>query len=43
MVGGLNAYGDPVETIECYDPMVNKWTLVGETESALAFHSLIVV
>ena len=43
MVGGLNAYGYSVETIECYDPMVNKWKLVGETESELAFHSLIVV
>ena len=41
VVGGLDAKGRAVKTIECYDPQVDSWSIVGETEDKLYYHSLV--
>ena len=43
VVGGLDANEDPVKAIKCYDPIDNKWALVGETEETFDSHSLIAI
>ena len=41
VVGGKNANDRAVETIECYDPELDSWSIVGETEDELYYHSLV--
>ena len=35
MVGGLDANNEVVKTMECYNPLTNQWTVVGETKEQL--------
>ena len=41
VVGGLDAKGRAVKTIECYDPQVDSWSIVGKTEDDLHYHSVV--
>ena len=43
VVGGHDANKQIVKSIECYDPVTDKWLVVGKTEENLAFHSLIAI
>ena len=43
VVGGRNARGEPVREIECYDPSLDVWSVVGEANSNFYFHSVIAV
>ena len=41
VVGGLDANNEVVKSIECYDPLTDEWTVVGETKQELCAHALI--
>ena len=41
VVGGLDGNNRAVKTIECYDPQVDSWSIVGETEDELRCHSVV--
>ena len=43
VVGGLDADGKVVTQIECYDPMSDTWSIVGNTTEQLYYHSLVAV
>ena len=43
VVGGRNANEEAVESIECYDPSLNSWNIVGETNDNLFHHSMVVL
>ena len=43
VAGGLNASGDIVKQIECYDPLKDRWTVVGETDYDVKDLSLVVI
>ena len=40
VVGGLDATGEAINTIECFDPITDSWTVVGNTDYELYMHSL---
>ena len=41
VVGGYNVAGEVEKTIECYDPELNQWTIVGETEHECVYHAMV--
>ena len=41
VVGGLDGSGNPVTTIECYDPASDSWNVVGNIDIPL-YHHLVV-
>ena len=43
VVGELDANEDPVKSIECYDPLDNKWSVAGDADGELFLHSLIAI
>ena len=43
VVGGRNANEEAVESIECYNPSLNSWNIVGETNDNLFHHSMVVL
>ena len=43
VVGGLDASDKAVNSIECYDPTSDSWSVVGNTDANLFNHSLIVL
>ena len=43
VVGGLDAAGNAVTQIECYDPKCDTWSIVGNTTEKLYNHTLVAV
>ena len=43
VVGGINCKDQEVKEIECYDPIINEWTIVKRTKEDLFHHSLVVI
>ena len=43
VVGGLDSLKKTVKTIECFDPKIDSWSDVGNTDMNLYHHSLIVL
>ena len=43
VIGGMNSNGVGVKEIECYDPLSNKWSIVGSTKENLYYYSTVVV
>ncbi|XP_078491173.1 kelch-like protein 12 [Ciona intestinalis] len=43
VVGGLDSGNKVVKSIECYDDQTDKWSVVGETEVGLYYHSIVAV
>ena len=41
VVGGYNASGQLVKSIECYDPDLDQWAIVGETEHKCLRHGVV--
>ena len=41
VVGGLDASKAQVNTIECYNPLTDSWSVVDSTEISLYYHSLV--
>jgi len=41
--GGLNAAGKVVKEINCYDPELDQWKIVGETEHDCLYHAVVAV
>ena len=41
MIGGYNGANKGQKTIECYDPELNQWTIVGETEDECEIHAVV--
>ena len=43
VVGGSDNQGNAIKTIECYDPVTNNWSVVGETEQKFNCHAVVAV
>ena len=43
VVGGVDADGNPVTQIECYDPTCDTWSIVDNTNEMLYCHTLVAV
>ena len=43
VVGGWNTFGKPVKEIECYDPAIDSWSIVGTVSDDLFDHELVAV
>ena len=41
VVGGGNAAGNVVKSIECYDPELDRWEIVGETNENCCSHAIV--
>ena len=41
VIGGNNAAGQVLKTMECYDPSLDQWTIVRETEHECVNHALV--
>ncbi|XP_078494070.1 uncharacterized protein LOC144749569 [Ciona intestinalis] len=43
VVGGVDSNFEIVKSIECYDDQTDKWSVVGETEVYLTWHSMVAI
>jgi len=43
VVGGIDQNDEVIKTIECYDPTINEWTIVGETKQELCGNALVAI
>ena len=43
VIGGKNKEDKYVTTIECYDPMINSWSIVAQNIDELEGHAIVVV
>ena len=43
VVGGNDQIEKAIRTIDCYDPGINSWKVVGETEQNFICHSIVVI
>ena len=43
VVGGIDARGTAIREIECYDPVRDTWSIVGNTAEKLCSHTLVIV
>ena len=43
VIGGIDRKDVPIKAIECYNPGVNTWCVVGQTNDELLYHSVVVV
>ena len=41
VIGGKKSGNDIVKVIECYDPELDEWSIVGETAQECAYHSVV--
>ena len=41
VVGGFDGTGVVVKAIECYDPLLDNWNIIGETENELYRHAIV--
>jgi len=43
VIGGKNESSEIVKAIECYDPKLDQWTIIGETEQECYFHFVVAI